>query len=65
MLKKLFCKLFGHVPTRVNVRRRVAICDRCGVGLRVTYDMSYGETIVESEIPRETALKEARGEDDS
>jgi len=46
---KLLCKIFGHIPFRVNIRCMTAYCYRCGVKLDVSYDMTYGDTIVEGE----------------
>ena len=46
-VKELVCRTFGHIPTNVVVRDRVANCTRCGAKLRVSYDMSYGNTTVE------------------
>lgn len=43
---KLLCRIFGHKPEGLNVKRLYARCSRCWKGLKVSYDMSYGETIV-------------------
>lgn len=45
-MKNLICKLFGHKIVRLNTKRMFAWCDRCDKGLKVSYDMTYGETIV-------------------
>lgn len=49
------CKIFGHLPVNVDTQKFEADCHRCGVRLKVSYDMSYGGTIVEG-------VKEAQGE---
>jgi hypothetical protein len=46
-MKKFICKIFGHQLSIVNVENRTSYCRRCGVKLSVSYDMSYGETIIE------------------
>lgn len=45
-MKNLICKLFGHKIVRLNTKRMFAWCDRCDKGLKVSYDMTYSETIV-------------------
>lgn len=40
------CKLFGHKIKGLNTKRFFAWCDRCNKGLKVSYDMSYGQTLV-------------------
>ena len=42
----IYCKLFGHRPTGINVKRLFATCNRCHLNLKVSYDMTYGETVV-------------------
>lgn len=42
----LICKIFGHRVTGLNTKRHFAWCDRCDKGLKVSYDMGYGETLV-------------------
>ncbi len=42
----ILCTIFGHRPAGVNVKRMFAHCSRCDRGLKVSYDMSYGDTIV-------------------
>ena len=49
-LKKIICKIFGHVPTELNVEFKTATCYRCNAILSVSYDMAYGETIVLEKI---------------
>ena len=46
----LICKLTGHVLTDVDTERFTAKCKRCGAGLKVSYDMAKGETIILGEI---------------
>lgn len=46
---KILCKLFGHKIGDVNVKRRFAHCYRCWKGLKLSYDMSYGNTIVKGD----------------
>lgn len=43
---KILCKILGHKISELNTKRKFAQCDRCDKGLKVSYDMSYGETIV-------------------
>lgn len=45
-MKNLICNIFGHRIVRLNTKRMFAWCDRCDKGLKVSYDMAYGETIV-------------------
>lgn len=47
MKNNIICKIFGHKIIGLNVKRRFAKCGRCYKGLKVSYDMSYGETIVD------------------
>lgn len=50
-MNEFLCKIFGHIPTDdLNVRERTARCRRCKKKLRVSYDMAYGNTVVEGEI---------------
>lgn len=46
----LICKLFGHRPYKVNYKKQIAKCKRCSVGIKVSYDMTYGDTIVVEEL---------------
>ena len=46
-MKKLWCRILGHQPTKLNVKEMTAICRRCQAVLVVSYDMAYGCTIVE------------------
>ena len=41
----LTCKLFGHVITDIDTNSFSATCGRCGAKLKVSYDMSNGQTI--------------------
>jgi len=45
---KILCKLFGHRIKHgtINTHRMNATCAWCEKKLKVSYDMSYGETIV-------------------
>lgn len=45
---KILCKLFGHKIKHgtINTHRMNATCAWCDKMLKVSYDMSYGETIV-------------------
>lgn len=45
-MEKLICKIFGHKIVGLNTKRFFANCGRCFKGLKVSYDMSYGETVV-------------------
>ena len=45
-MKSLLCKLFGHKVVGLNTRRFFAWCDRCNKGLKCSYDMSYGDTLI-------------------
>lgn len=45
----ILCKIFGHKITDLNVHRRFAHCARCDKSLKVSYDMAYGDTIVEGD----------------
>ena len=42
----LICKIFGHKPIGVIPKRMFAGCKRCPVRLKVSYDITYGATIV-------------------
>lgn len=44
------CLFFGHIPTYLDVTKMEATCGRCHAKLKVSYDMSNGETIVLEEI---------------
>ena len=48
-MKKLICKILGHHIVGLNTKRHFAWCDRCDIGLKVSYDMGYGETLVVGE----------------
>ena len=50
MAKKLFCKLLGHKPAKIDADQKTARCGRCGRLLEVTYDMAYGDTIILGEV---------------
>jgi len=43
---KIICKILGHMPIKIDKKSFTAICSRCGKHLKVSYDMSYGETVV-------------------
>ena len=45
-MKEIICKIFGHRVTGLNTKRHFAWCKRCDKGLKVSYDMSYGDTLV-------------------
>lgn len=47
-MKNILCSLFGHrlSARSINIKRQFAECIRCEMGLKLSYDMSYGETIV-------------------
>lgn len=45
----IICKVFGHKVEGLNVKRLYAQCGRCHKSLKVTYDMTYGGTIVEGD----------------
>jgi len=45
-----WCRLLGHSPTLVNTETSTAICVRCEKWLRVSYDMTYGQTVVVGEL---------------
>ncbi len=49
-MKKFLCKIFGHVPIDLDIKIATATCRRCGKKLKVSYDMCYGDTIVEGVI---------------
>ncbi len=49
-MKRIFCILLGHIPININRKEFTAICYRCGKKLEVSYDMTYGETVVIGEI---------------
>jgi len=42
----ILCKIFGHRITGLETKRFYAYCKRCEKGLKVSYDYSYGETVV-------------------
>lgn len=44
------CRVLGHIPTYIEVSKMEATCGRCHAKLKVSYDMSNGETIVLEEI---------------
>jgi hypothetical protein len=46
VLRNLGCRALGHQPIKLDTNAFQAICKRCGEGLIVSYDMSYGNTIV-------------------
>jgi len=50
MLDKILCFVFGHQPTQLDTNEKTARCSRCGKKLSVSYDMAYGDTIVECVI---------------
>lgn len=56
MITNIFCKLFGHTITGINVKRRFARCNRCYKGLKVSYDMSYGDTVVVGDYGDQTTF---------
>lgn len=43
---KIICKLFGHKIVGLNTKRCFASCSRCHKGLKVSYDMAYGQDLV-------------------
>jgi hypothetical protein len=40
------CRFFGHHPVNVNTGKRTADCHFCNALLDVSYDMTYGETVI-------------------
>lgn len=48
-LKKLLCYFFGHYGD-VDREKLVGRCKRCHRWFRVTYDMTYGDTVWEEEV---------------
>lgn len=48
-MKNILCKIFGHKITGLHTYRRFAMCERCNKGLKVSYDMTYGETVVDGD----------------
>lgn len=51
MSKGYICLVLGCRPIKINQDKFIAICGRCGNDLRVVYDMSYGDTLVEESSP--------------
>lgn len=45
-MRNIICKLFGHKVVGLQTKRFFARCSRCNLGLKVTYDMTYGDTLV-------------------
>lgn len=47
-MRNILCLIFGHrlSARSINIKRQFAECIRCERGLKLSYDMSYGETIV-------------------
>lgn len=47
-MSNLFCRIFGHRIEKesINTKRFYARCKRCWTGLKVSYDMSYGDTYI-------------------
>ena len=45
---KILCKIFGHKIDykTIETKRFTARCSRCDLKLKVSYDMSYGDTII-------------------
>lgn len=52
----IICKLFGHKVTGLQTKRLFARCDRCDKGLKVSYDMSYGQTLVTGDYGKQTTF---------
>lgn len=53
---RIICYLFGHKPIGIDTKRSFARCDRCGLALKVSYDMSYGDTIVEGDYGNQSCF---------
>lgn len=53
---KLLCKIFGHSPTLIRTDRCYAECKRCNIGLKVSYDMAYGYTMVVGDYGNQTTF---------
>lgn len=49
MIKKIICFLIGHLLIE-NHYALVGYCTRCERKYKISYDMSYGETIIIKEI---------------
>jgi len=45
-MRKVLCTILGHNPIKIDTENFEATCSECGVKLEVSYDMSYGDTIV-------------------
>ena len=59
-MKINWCRIFGHIPVKVDTRKHTAICRRCGKLLEVTYDMAYGETVVVKVIEEELVISKVK-----
>ena len=53
---KILCKIFGHKLTAIDTKRRFARCARCDKGLKISYDMLYGETYVVGDYGYQTSF---------
>lgn len=52
----LICKIFGHKISSLNTKRQYAKCFRCMKGLKVSYDFSYGETVVVGDYGKQSTF---------
>ncbi len=55
-MKNIICSLFGHNIRGLNTKRFFGHCIRCKKGLKVSYDMSYGETTVTGDYGNQTTF---------
>lgn len=55
-MSNIWCKLFGHKIVGLNTKRHFAHCERCQKGLKVSYDISYGQTLIIGEYGNQTTF---------
>jgi hypothetical protein len=55
-MRNIVCKIFGHKIKELNTSRMYAVCGRCDKGLKVAYDMLYGETVVYGDYGNQTSF---------
>lgn len=55
-MRNILCQFFGHIVGDVDTGRAFSICRRCSVGLKLSYDMSYGDTVVVGDYGEQTTF---------
>ena len=53
---KIICKIFGHKIGIVNTERKFSKCQRCDIGLKLSYDMTYGNTVIVGDYGSQTTF---------